>query len=413
MPTVASLTGFATPAAAKGLSLTDLARNPVTRRAYSETMYPRIHLGLSDLRSLTDDQYQFIDAPSPELYRLRDDPAEKRNIIADERRVTAALRNEIAGFDRSLQPPSAVSAEEAQKLAALGYIGSASAAAAVSQRDPKDSIAGVEAMKLAARKTAAGEFAGAIDDLRRIVAKNPQYTDAWAELAKALEGAARFEEAASAYQRALVLNPTITEETALSLASVYLNLNRLDEAKRHAELALRSNPGASHLLLGRVSLAQKDYARAEQEARLAAADEHYRLQGQVLLAQALTKTNRMQEALSILQSVQQEVEQKRRRPPLLLHFARGDVLARLGRIAEAQEAFREEIRLFPHDRQTYAHLAALYLLQGRRREADQTITELVTRNRDRESYRLAYETYSHFGDAATAERWRSRMQTLE
>ncbi|MGZ8853423.1 MAG: tetratricopeptide repeat protein, partial [Thermoanaerobaculia bacterium] len=403
LPTVASLTGMAVPDGAKGTSLIDLARRPVVRRIFSETMYPRLHLGLSDLRSLVDDRFHFIEAPRPELYRLPDDPAEKHNVISEDRRVYAEMKQGIAAFDGHLQAPSGITSEEAQKLAALGYIGSATASTAVSTRDPKDFISSVEAMKAA----------HSIDDLQTVVRKNPEYTDAWAELAKALERAGRFEEAASAYQRTLALVPTMTEETALSLASVYLNLNRLDEAKKHAALALRSNAGAAHLLLGRVALAQKDYAGAEQQARLAEADEHYRLQGGVLLAQTLTKTNRMPEALTLINSVQQEIEQKHLRPLLLLHFARGDALARLGRIAEAQEAFREEIRLFPHDRQTYAHLAALYLLQGRRRDADQTIDQLIANNRDRESYRLAYETYSRLGDAAAAEVWRSRLKRLE
>ena len=62
------------------------------RPIYSETLYPRIHLGWSELRSLIDGRYHYIEGPSPELYDLERDPGEARNLITIERRdgVTAA-----------------------------------------------------------------------------------------------------------------------------------------------------------------------------------------------------------------------------------------------------------------------------------------------------------------------------------
>ena len=61
------------------------------RRIYSESIYPRIHLGWSELRSLVDSRFHYIEAPKPELYDVRADPQERRNIITDERRAYAAM----------------------------------------------------------------------------------------------------------------------------------------------------------------------------------------------------------------------------------------------------------------------------------------------------------------------------------
>jgi len=61
-------------------------------------MYPRLHLGWSDLRSLVDATHHFIDAPRPELYDVRNDPGEKERCA---RRATAHLRFVPKG-DRSI-----------------------------------------------------------------------------------------------------------------------------------------------------------------------------------------------------------------------------------------------------------------------------------------------------------------------
>src|SRR5262249_12464830 len=49
------------------------------RTVYSETWYPRLHFGWSDLASATDDRFQFIRAPKPELFDLKTDPNERTN----------------------------------------------------------------------------------------------------------------------------------------------------------------------------------------------------------------------------------------------------------------------------------------------------------------------------------------------
>jgi len=51
------------------------------RPVYSETFYPRLHFGWSELFSVVDGRHHFIDAPEPELYDLVDDPDEMNNIV--------------------------------------------------------------------------------------------------------------------------------------------------------------------------------------------------------------------------------------------------------------------------------------------------------------------------------------------
>ena len=70
--------------------------------SYAETFYPKWHYGWSELKSIRGDRWKYIDAPKPELYDLRADPAERRNVAADRGTLVAGMSGELgkiaAGF---------------------------------------------------------------------------------------------------------------------------------------------------------------------------------------------------------------------------------------------------------------------------------------------------------------------------
>src|SRR5207237_4276075 len=72
LPTIAEVVGATVPAGLPGRSLIGLSGD---RAIYSETMYPRLHLGWSQLRSLTDARDHYIESPAPELFDVVADPA--------------------------------------------------------------------------------------------------------------------------------------------------------------------------------------------------------------------------------------------------------------------------------------------------------------------------------------------------
>ncbi|MCA1733222.1 MAG: sulfatase-like hydrolase/transferase, partial [Acidobacteria bacterium] len=206
-----------------GVSLLETARAPrQDRRIFSETMYPRIHLGWSDLASLAGSDFHYIEAPRPELYDLRNDPGEKVNVIAEERRTFAAMRREIADYDRALAAPSAISEEEAARLSALGYLGGGSGASSGELPDPKDRIGDLERYTRAGEHFRAGAHAEAINLLREVVSSNPAFADAWTLLAKSYSESGRIEEAIQAYRRTIEAAPSLSAGTGLSLGQLYL-----------------------------------------------------------------------------------------------------------------------------------------------------------------------------------------------
>ena len=70
------------------------------RRLYSETLYPRLHFGWSDLASLTDGTYQYVEAPRPELYDWTKDPAEKSDLSASLPPAFRSMRAQLLATER-------------------------------------------------------------------------------------------------------------------------------------------------------------------------------------------------------------------------------------------------------------------------------------------------------------------------
>lgn len=405
-PTIAKLVGAPVPPRLDGSSL--LATPSKPRTIFSETIYPRGHLGWSELRSLVGGGHHFIDAPRAELYDLKSDPRETNNILAERRRIAASMRETMRPLTVPIAAPQNIDPEEAEKLTALGYLSSTTPAGSGPLLDPKDHIGEITLMREGAQLTQARRFGEAIAKLKSVLAANPRLTDAWSLLARCYDEAEDYENAIAAYRKTIELSPTTSADTALSLGSVLLKMNRLDEAESHAELAMRTNPASARLLLGRVALARKEMQKAEQLARAAMQDELYRIPATVLLAQALNGQEKPAEALAIAEKTAKEIDARHYEPVVLLDFARGDALARLNRLDEAAEAFQREIRHFSHGRQAYANLTVVYVLQGKLNDANRTMEALVAASPGVESYRVAAKTFEELGARDEAARWRQR-----
>ncbi len=403
-PTVASLTGISPPTL-RGVSLLDIARHP-PRSLYAETLYPRIHLGWSDLRSLIDDRHHYIKAPKPELYDFTADPAEQKNILADERRVSATMRDALDAYGSGMQEPSRIDPEEAKKLAALGYLSSTTTSGSGPLPDPKDHIGEIAMVNEAGRRGAAGDTAAAIAGLRAVLAKNPSFTDAWVFLAKQQEKAGRYQEAIESYKRANRLAPELAVGNALWIATLELSLKRYDEAEKDALLAERTNPSDTAVLLGRIALAQQSLAGAEQQARAAVAASPESPRANVFLAQVYVAERRYNEAMQIVDEVSRA--QNGKQPVEMLDAVRGDLLAMANRPDEAIEALRREIRNFPSETQPYGNLAVIYVLTGRTEEARQTMQALLRAVPTPESARFAVETFNGVGARGLAAEFERR-----
>jgi Flp pilus assembly protein TadD len=375
------------------------------RPIYSETYYPRFHFGWSDLHSLIDAGEHYIDAPRAELYDLARDPAERANILADRRRSYARLRDLLLPLKQETAAPSAINAEDAQKLAALGYIGSA-APASGPLPDPKDRTRTFRELREAFRLYRAGDDAAALARFERILAQNPDMIDVWDVRSKLLFRMGRTAEAIAAGKEALRRSPSSTH-LAIDLANAMLLAGQTEDGERHAQLALTNDPARAHELLARIALIRGDLPTAEREARLAIAAPGETNAALYTLARVQQKQNRPAEVLRLTDDLLARLARTNGRPLRGLHALRGDALARLGNPAAAETAFRQELRLSPADPEATRALIVLLASQGRTNEATALIRQFATLSPNRQTYEIIAQTLEVLGDPQGAKYWRS------
>ncbi|HSK78515.1 MAG TPA: sulfatase-like hydrolase/transferase [Thermoanaerobaculia bacterium] len=404
-PTLLALAGVDLPPSPEGAgplpgrSLLAL-RGAEPRDLYAETFYPRLHFGWSELTSLVRDRFHYIEGPDPELYDLAADPRETKNVLAGERRAYATLRQALQGFERELAPPSAVDEETAQKLASLGYLGgTAKTKPGEALPDPKSRIATLEDFDLAMGHFGRGEHAQAVPAFERLLASNPSMVDAWEALAQSLQKLGRMEEALAAYEKALETSGGVSH-VAVATGSLLLQMGRLPEAREHAELGLKVSPAMANSLLAQIALTEGKPEEAEKAARAAIASPGSRIAPMITLAQVLAKQGRLEEALRVSDDAAAEIARTGAAGQSFagFHFVRGDVLARLGRAAEAEKEFREEIRAFPADTRAYSGLSVLYASEGRPEEAISVLRQMVDGNGSPAAYAEAVRTLRILGD---------------
>jgi arylsulfatase A-like enzyme len=234
-PTVAAVLGLAPPAGLEGISLLDRidAVAAAPRRYYSETLTPRFRFGWSDLASLEDENYHYIEAPTPELYDLSRDPGETTNLAVTLPDVVRGFRRELAAIPRPFPMPAPENAERLAALAALGYMsGAAGAAGARDLPDPKERVAAGGLVESAAVRRAVdmGDDAEIVRRARIYLRLAPGNLNVWKLEANALERLGCPQAAAHALEEGLRRCAATALASELKGADEYLSRLRSDAA---------------------------------------------------------------------------------------------------------------------------------------------------------------------------------------
>jgi arylsulfatase A-like enzyme len=146
LPTVLDVLGVPPPARLDGGPLTGRADDPArrARAIVAETDYP-LRFGWAPLRAIRVDSVKLIEAPRPELYDLRGDPRELANAYRTSDPRVKMLRERLVatlapqGASSTTAPASSATAEAAEALRGLGYVGQSDAHGRAGP-DPKDRI---------------------------------------------------------------------------------------------------------------------------------------------------------------------------------------------------------------------------------------------------------------------------------
>jgi arylsulfatase A-like enzyme/predicted Zn-dependent protease len=203
MPTVLDVLGYEIPEGLDGDSLADLSFLKGQRRyAYCESIYP-MSFKWHPLAGLRDGEWKWIQAPQPEVYNIQSDPHETKNLVEAEKEVAGRMEAFLDAIDPfanlgSTESHTEMTAEDQEKLVALGYMGSSidtSVDVLADLPDPKDKIATYNKILSAKSSFAAGMLEEAEQKLREVLAEEPDTLDAVFFLGRVLLVMGKTEEA--------------------------------------------------------------------------------------------------------------------------------------------------------------------------------------------------------------------------
>ena len=412
-PTVTVALGLPLPKEVSGTALFAAgAKGAAGRVIYGETLFPRLQLGWSDLRSVVDARYHYIHGPRPELYDTVVDPREEHDMAKSDPATVSRLARELYRFPRGSEKPAPVDQETMRRLSSLGYLGTLRDSGKGDLPNPADNLPALRRMEEAWHLGAEGRVPQAIEVLRSSVRENPGMFDAWVKLGELLSESGLDEEAAAAYRQALDRSPVFLPDISVALGFVELRRQRFDEAERLARVSLATVPSKARELLAGIALARGDLAAAESEAVSAAASRNPQPSAILVLAEVKLRAGKPAEALRVVEEAQAAAREKRLGAIYNLEFLHGDALARMDRLEDAEMAFRAEIAAFPAHAQAYASLAVIRFMKRDRPGLDKQLNEMVRANPSPRSYLLAASTLDSLGEKERAAAFRNRGKAL-
>lgn len=332
LPTLLHALKIPAPTAVQGRSLlAPILGRPASgpSNLYSESYLPLLHFRWNQLRGFQSRGWKYIDAPRPELYDLRNDPRELKNLYATRRSLANEMHDRLFGLLRRFTPASGPEPEKEltdpallERLRSLGYVavsaGTFAEASGQPLPDPKDRIRVYELVSEAMTDGQRGRHAESLRKLREAAKVEPssvtihylmalnhfrlkEFPPAQEHFRSAIQMNPRFalatyylgltqiqlgdlDGAAVSFARSLEIDPT-QFAAAFNLGVTHLKKNRVKEALEQFKRSVEINPGYAqgHEALGEMYLhvgQPAEAARAlEKAVELApdAAKAHYNL----------------------------------------------------------------------------------------------------------------------------------------
>ena len=370
------------------------------RRIFAENYSPRVRLGWSELRSLISNRHQYIEAPTPELYDLAGDPAEKENLAL---RKPPELRSMVAETERrrtALRPASAIDPEQAKKLRSLGYLTGSAEETGAPLPDPKEAIGSLVELQRAVELHQAGKSAEALPILLGLLKTNPRLIDGWEILSAALERQGRMDEALAALKRTIQLSPQGRTNYLVDVANLALRTGRTEEAQKHAEVAWEMGDTRAAEVLARIHLSENDPPGAKLWAERCLSRQGTYPGALLVLARIAMLEGKF--AMALEKTDEASKIAGAATPPPGLHVTRAEILGRQDKLDLAEAEYRKELEFFPRDVDALTGLAIISASRGEMSEASRRIDAMIRTVQSPFAYLMAVRSLDRFGNAARA-----------
>jgi choline-sulfatase len=418
LPTILSLVDLPQPDVVQGTSLLPLvARRPADflLKSVSETLLPRENYGWSEMAALRIGDWKYVQAPREELYDLRNDPGEARNLAPQREGDVARMREEIHRLMAEAAPEGASIAYRQEldetareKLRSLGYLWAPGPSHGAPAPDPKSRITSLqqldEALAPYARRefgpavrkfdevlaadpgnlaallhrgnarVASGDFVGAAADFEAVLAQRPRSSEVLLNLGTAQLGQGLLNESARTFRQVLDLDPD-SDKAYAGLGQVLSRQGRQDEAVEAFQKALAFNRASREAKQGLAAVLAAGGKTEEAEATYRKALEENPADAVTALALArmLYESRRYDEVVALMErTLKAGVDVPD------LHFAMGNAHFQKGEVAQAAEEYARVLKARPGDSQALFGSGLVALKMGRTGEA----IRLMERSRD-------------------------------
>jgi choline-sulfatase len=241
-PTILDFLQIPKPAPFEGASLIEKHGG-----VFAESVHARDAFGWAGLRSFRVGQFKYIEAPRPELYDLRTDPGELKNLYTKGSAKSVDLRGQLARLMARYPAKGSAETQEISSgtralLDSLGYLapgprGAISGAAV----DPKDRLAEFRLYEASWLEIYYHRPDAGIAKLKQLLGGDPGNLLARRDLGNAYANEKDYAHAREAYAAVLAAAPDdYVAQYGIGLADERLGL--LKEAKEHLEVACRIQP---------------------------------------------------------------------------------------------------------------------------------------------------------------------------
>jgi arylsulfatase A-like enzyme len=275
MPTVLDLLGVERGGLMDGIN--PLAASSTTDRAvYVETIATLTRHGFAPLHGLRRLDDKYIHAPRPEYYDVAADPGETENLFEQRPGMARALNDQLAAMmapweraDTALNRALPLDPEQAERLAALGYVTTRAADDNTGLGDPKDLVPHFTRVWNAKDLSDAGRHAEAVRMIEDVVEDAPDEPYAWKVAALIYERVGHAGPAEQALRHALEFQHDV--ELHVRLAQLLVRRGAFDECAEQLDQAERLDPlhGNIYITRGDLYAVQGEFERAIEEFRRA------------------------------------------------------------------------------------------------------------------------------------------------
>ena len=373
LPTLLDAVGLAPPPGLPGRSLLPVVAGGTGPEpdSYLEALSSSLNRGWAPLHGTIHGGMKYVDLPVPELYDLREDPREARNVAAARPRDVERMRSLLAGLrtgDVGVDSRVREEAATLERLRALGYVAEAAAAPRKSYTeddDPKKLIDVDARIRDVVTLFRAGDYDRAIAACEETIRRRPGMPLSYLQLAYLERRRGRLEAALAATRKAVDLSPLDAE--SVSLHAVYLI-----EAGRAAEALAFLEPYARNVtpdldVLTALGMAQARTGRREEALATFARAREIDPSDPTVLVNAGTvylmagDRTRARQAFEAALDLDDGLARA--------HNSLGVIAAEEGRLPEAIARWRKAAALDPGDYQTLFNLGATLRRTGREAEA--------------------------------------------